>query len=287
MTGFGKSVVTYNSSSITIEIRTLNSKQLDINLKLPSYLKEKEIEARKLIGIELGRGKIDISVTVDRNSAEDAPVIDSDLAKHYYDEITSLSNKLALEEHGNVMEMILRMPDIFVTKEKPADEEELDMFNTCFSNALNEVNISRVEEGADLEKDFRIRISNILEQLEKVDEFDDNRVVRIRERIHQNISKYLTEHDTDHNRLEQEIVYYIEKLDITEEKVRLANNCKYFLENLDNEQSSGKKLGFITQEIGREINTLGSKANDTDLQKLVVLMKDELEKIKEQLFNIL
>ena len=287
MTGYGKSVVSDDNRTISIEIRTLNSKQLDVNLKLPQYLKEREVEARKQISNQLQRGKIDISVNVEHNTAEDLPVIDNDLALHFFKEFNNLSENLGIAKPENTIELLLKMPDLIVHKEKSIDDEEINMFNTCLTDALQKVDHSRIEEGVDLEKDFRVRIQNILEQLDKVDEFDGNRVVRIRERILANINKFLSEHDSDRNRLEQEIIYYIEKLDITEEKVRLANNCKYFLDNLENEQSSGKKLGFITQEIGREINTLGSKANDSDLQKLVVLMKDELEKIKEQLFNIL
>ncbi len=287
MTGYGKKVLSKGETTVSVEIRTLNSKQLDINLKLPSYLKQREIEVRRQISNSLLRGKIDVAISIEQNSVVDVAVIDDTRAEHYYNEINKLSSKLNLPQPDNLVELLVKMPDLFIQLEKEAEEEEINLLNGCLSGALDEVNKARTNEGMDLEKDFRLRIGNILEQLAEVDSYDSNRIERIRERILSNINKFLSEHDSDRNRLEQEIIYYIEKLDITEEKVRLANNCKYFLDNLDNEESSGKKLGFITQEIGREINTLGSKANDSDLQKIVVLMKDELEKIKEQLFNIL
>lgn len=287
MTGYGKKTLSDNDKTITIEIRTLNSKQLDINLKLPSYLKEKEIDIRKQISNMLVRGKIDININIEQNSVEDAPVIDQNLANHYLEQINLLSGKLNMPQPENITDIIIKMPEIFMQKEKEADEKDIDLIYDCMMEAIKNVDIARTKEGIDLEKDFKLRVNNILQLLKDVDKYDSNRIERIRERIKSNINKFTKDHDSDINRLEQEIIYYLEKLDITEEKVRLANNCKYFLENLDNETSSGKKLGFITQEIGREINTLGSKANDSDLQRIVVLMKDELEKIKEQLFNIL
>lgn len=287
MTGYGKQTVSANDSTFTVEIRTLNSKQLDVNLKVPSYLKEKEVEIRKLISNKLSRGKIDVGITIDQNSVEDAPVVDKNLASHYKNQIDSLSETLGIEPPAEIMHLILKMPDIMVQKDVEADEKDIDAIYNCLVSALENVDMAREKEGKDLETDFKLRINNILQLLEDVDKYDENRVERIRERIRLHIKKYLNDLDSDNNRLEQEIIYYLEKLDITEEKVRLKNNCAYFLENIENDVSSGKKLGFITQEIGREINTLGSKANDSDLQRIVVLMKDELEKIKEQLFNIL
>ncbi len=287
MTGYGKNIVNLDNKSVTIEIRTLNSKQQDINLRVPQYLKAKEIEIRKLIASKLQRGKIDVSFSIDENSSDSAPVIDIDLAKHYYMELKELASSLDQENYSDFMDVIVKMPDLFVQKNQDIDENEMQLIIDCLKNALQAVDESRTTEGSDLEIDFKLRNENILELLNKVESYDTQRVVKIRERILNNISKYISEPEADKNRLEQEMIYYIEKLDITEEKVRLRNNCNYFLENLNNKESSGKKLGFITQEIGREINTLGSKANDSDLQRIVVLMKDELEKIKEQLFNIL
>ena len=287
MTGYGKHVASGNSFKVTIELRTLNSKQLDINLRIPQLLKVKEIEIRKTIGKVLQRGKVDAFVSIEQNNSEAAPVLDIELVKHYYGELKVLAKAIGQNNELEFLSTIVKMPDVFVAKSADVTNEEIDATVECLHKALDAVDIFRKEEGADLEKELRYRINTILNLLLKVDNFESQRVVDIKERIWSKINMFKLDPGTDKNRLEQEMIYYIEKLDITEEKVRLKNNCNYFLENLDNSESSGKKLGFITQEIGREINTLGSKANDSNLQKIVVLMKDELEKIKEQLFNIL
>ena len=287
MTGYGKHTTTADSWKVTTEIRTLNSKQLDINLRLPQMLKSKEIEIRKTIGKVLQRGKIDTFINIEQNTSESAPVLDMDMAKHYYNEFKTLADTIGQKHEANLLSTLVKMPDVFVTKVDDFSEDDVSLIINCVSNALVAVNDFRTNEGADLEIDIKSRVNIILDLLLQVDEFEVGRTVAIKERIRNKISKFELDPATDKNRLEQEMIYYIEKLDITEEKVRLKNNCNYFIENLDNPESSGKKLGFITQEIGREINTLGSKANDSNLQKIVVLMKDELEKIKEQLFNIL
>ncbi len=287
MTGYGKSVVQAESGKVSVEIRTLNSKQLDINLRLPHLLKDKEIEIRKEIGILLQRGKIDVSIVIEKSDIESASVIDVELAKHYYTELKSLARSVGQDDYKDYLSVIVKMPEVLVQKEIDINELELDFVFSCLKDALSCVDKFRTEEGLVLTKDFVLRVNEIKELLTQVDQFEKPRVENIKERIAGNIKKFMQDPSVDNNRLEQEMIYYIEKLDITEEKVRLLNNCNYFLENLDNAESSGKKLGFITQEIGREINTLGSKANNSDLQKIVVLMKDELEKIKEQLFNIL
>ncbi len=287
MTGYGKQVTQEESGIITVEIRTLNSKQLDINLRMPQSLKHKEIEIRKSIGSALQRGKIDVFILVEKNSTDSTSTIDLDLANHYYRELKSLANSINQKDDGDYLSMLLKMPDVIYQKDSEINESELESVIECLNHALLAVNKFRKEEGAVLEKDIRLRINNILNLLTDVDSFDKQRTSRIKQRISAKINKFIQEPVIDNNRLEQEMIYYIEKLDITEEKVRLDNNCNYFLDNLDNVESSGKKLGFITQEIGREINTMGSKANDSDLQRIIVLMKDELEKIKEQLFNIL
>lgn len=287
MTGYGKHVVNKDNMSVTVEIRTLNSKQLDLNLRVPQFLKDKEIEIRKLVTATLIRGKIDMLLQVDHSDTDTAPVIDKKIAMHYYSELKGLAESMGQSSFSDYLDIIVKMPDIFIQEEHDVDDSEVRIVFECLENALKAVDTARLGEGSYLEKDFVLRIGTILKLLEEVDNYDNKRVSKIRERILGNIQKFIGDPETDKNRLEQEIIYYIEKLDITEEKVRLKNNCNYFLENLDNEDSSGKKLGFITQEIGREINTLGSKANDSDMQKIVVLMKDELEKIKEQLFNIL
>ncbi len=287
MTGYGKHVALAENWKVTIEIRTLNSKQLDINLRLPQILKEKEIDIRKAIGKILQRGKIDAFISIEQNTTDAAPVLDIDMAKHYYAELKSLGDVIGEKQDSDYLSIIVKMPDVFVTKASEISDEDINLVTNCMDNALTAVDDFRTTEGADLKKDISQRVNSILDLLTNVDKFETQRVINIKGRIRSNISKFELDPATDKNRLEQEMIYYIEKLDITEEKVRLKNNCRYFLENLENTESSGKKLGFITQEIGREINTLGSKANDSDLQKIVVLMKDELEKIKEQLFNIL
>ena len=290
MTGYGKNVVQAENSKVSVEIRTLNSKQLDINLRLPHILKDKEIEIRKEVGILLQRGKIDVSIVIEKSDIESASVIDVELAKHYYKELRSLAksvnqdnNKIKIKDYYQQ----IKMPEVLIQKEIDVNESEVDSVFKCLKDALSCVDKFRTEEGQVLTKDFVLRVNKIKELLTQVDQFEKSRIENIKERITGNIKKFMQDPSIDNNRLEQEMIYYIEKLDITEEKVRLLNNCNYFLETLDNAESSGKKLGFITQEIGREINTLGSKANNSDLQKIVVLMKDELEKIKEQLFNIL
>lgn len=287
MTGYGKQVAQEESRIITVEIRTLNSKQLDINLRIPQSIKHKEIEIRKLIGTELERGKIDVIILVEQDSAESASVIDINMAKHYYNELKSLAESVDQNDFKDYISLLIKMPDVLVQKGMEINEGEFDSVSQCLTDALIAVDKFRIEEGAVLEKDIRSRINNILRLLSKVDSFEKQRTAKIKQRITEKINNFIQEPVIDNNRFEQEMIYYIEKLDITEEKVRLGNNCNYFLDNLDNVESSGKKLGFISQEIGREINTMGSKANDSDLQRIVVLMKDELEKIKEQLFNIL
>lgn len=287
MTGYGKCVVQEENTKVTIEIRTLNSKQLDVNLRIPHVFKEKEIEMRRNIGTVLQRGKIDTSITIERNTVESSTEIDHKIAKHYYSELKLLAKELDQESFTDFFPIIVKMPEVFVNKETEVDKEELELVINALKNALAAVNTFRIEEGKVLEQDLNTRVSNILNLLTEVEKHEKPRIANIKQRIEGNINKLLQESMTDKNRLEQEMIYYIEKLDITEEKVRLKNNCDYFIVNLNNSESSGKKLGFITQEIGREINTLGSKANDSNLQKIVVLMKDELEKIKEQLFNIL
>ncbi|HJN05984.1 MAG TPA: YicC/YloC family endoribonuclease [Bacteroidales bacterium] len=287
MTGYGKHVAQEENRIISVEIRTLNSKQLDINLRTPQLLKHKEIEIRKSIGSILQRGKIDVNIAFEQNSAESASVIDLNMANHYYNEMKSFAESIDQTNFSDYLSLIMKMPDVIVQKDSDINEDELELVFECLSKALLAVDKFRITEGAFLEKDMALRINNILNLLTEVDKYEKQRAVNIKQRIKTNLSNFMQDPVTDNNRLEQEMIYYIEKLDITEEKLRLKNNCDYFLENINNVESSGKKLGFIVQEIGREINTLGSKANDSSLQRVVVLMKDELEKIKEQLFNIL
>ena len=287
MTGFGKFTGKTENTDITVEIRSLNSKQLDLGVRIPQTLKEKEIDIRKMISSVLQRGKVDVFINID-DTGESSPVeINTLLAKKYYNEMQKLAEVVPDHENTDYTTLVLKMPDVIVMKDTELDDDIWETTELAVKNAVEALDKNRTVEGVVLEKDFRKRVEKILKLLKTVDQYETKRMQNIKQRISSNIESYLKDPAVDSNRLEQEMIYYIEKLDITEEKVRLENNCKYFLENLGNDESSGKKLGFISQEIGREINTLGAKANDSDLQRVVVLMKDELEKIKEQLFNIL
>jgi uncharacterized protein (TIGR00255 family) len=287
MTGFGKEVLENEARKITIEIRTLNSKQLDLNLRLPQIYREKELEIRGIIGKIISRGKVDVSINIEQKSIASAPVIDKALAVHFHKELKEVAESIKQSNDYDYLSMIVKMPEVLVSPEIEIDDEEFGELLATIQNACNKVNVFRINEGKILEKDFIQRINTILELLKKVDPFEENRTTKIRERIKSNLEAFSQDVQSDKNRFEQEVIYYLEKLDITEEKIRLQKHCDYFLETLAKDVSAGKKLGFISQEIGREINTMGAKANDFDIQQIVVLMKDELEKIKEQLFNIL
>jgi len=287
MTGYGKQIVESANRKYTIEIRTLNSKTLDLNMRLPGSMKDKEIEIRNLLAQELERGKVDVLVVVEEKSSEGAVQINTTMVEHYYQLVKKLSENTGEPMPADVLSILLKMPDVLIPKEFDADESEWAIVLNGFRRTLELVNQFRAQEGAVLTPGFHQHVVEILNLLTEVDIFESDRVAKVKERILMTLSKQAPDVQLDMNRLEQEMIYYVEKLDITEEKVRLKNNCTYFLEVLENESSVGKKLGFIAQEIGREINTLGSKANNSDMQRLVVLMKDELEKIKEQLFNIL
>jgi uncharacterized protein (TIGR00255 family) len=287
MTGFGKSITESQDYSFNVEIRTLNSKQLDINLRLPVYLKEFELEIRNIVSKKLQRGKIDINIIPESKTVISAPVIDHDLAKHYYSELDKLNESLRLQSKEEYLSLILKLPDVLNTPEESISREVWDLLQDGINTAIEQVDEFRISEGNTLMIDFVNRINTITELLIEIAKYEDNRIERINSRIRTNLENNSDDIQLDKNRLEQEMIYYLEKLDITEEKIRLKKHCEYFLETMKMTESSGKKLSFISQEIGREINTIGSKANDADIQKLVVLMKDELEKVKEQLFNIL
>ena len=287
MTGFGKYVIDTEGAKITIEIRTLNSKNLDLNCRVPFSYKEFELKIRNLIGNKLERGKIDCLISRDQKNTNSAPVIDLVLAEHYIGQMKGLINNLQLEANSDYIANLLKLPDVITVPEITISKNEADSLLDGVTNTLQFVDDFRINEGKSLLSDFRSRVKIIENLLSQVEPYELNRLGRIKERIKSNLSQSFDNGQIDKNRFEQEVIYYLEKLDITEEKIRLKKHCEYFLETLNLDKSSGKKLGFIGQEIGREINTLGSKANDADIQKIVVLMKDELEKIKEQLFNIL
>ncbi|MGY3795305.1 YicC/YloC family endoribonuclease [uncultured Aquimarina sp.] len=282
MTGFGKSILQLPTKKITIEVKSLNSKNLDLNARIPSQYREKELEMRKTIAKTLVRGKVDFSLYVEVTGEENSTKINKDILMDYVKQLESIHNP---GDRLEIIKMAVRMPDALKTERAEIDEEEFVAITKGLNDALDAIESYRNDEGKALEKDFKIRIENIGELLQKVIKIDPERMESVRERLHKAVSEL--KEQVDENRFEQELVYYLEKFDITEEKVRLANHLEYFTTTINTKDSNGKKLGFITQEIGREINTIGSKSNYAPMQQLVVQMKDELEKIKEQLLNIL
>ena len=288
MTGFGKTTVEFRNKKIIIEIKSLNSKQLDLNLRIPNLYKEKEMEIRGLVKERLDRGKVDMVIYFDNAESEKDVVINRSVVTQYFNQMLEISEQLGVDtDKSALLQTVMRFPDTLQVKAEELDGEEWNALHVGVENALEEMNRFRLQEGAALIKDITHRIALIQELSAQVPAFEKRRVEVIRQKLQEKINEWTDVKNIDQNRLEQEIIYYLEKLDITEEKVRLANHCKYFLETVEKEEAPGRKIGFIAQEIGREINTMGSKANDHDIQKLVVKMKDELEKIKEQSLNVL
>jgi uncharacterized protein (TIGR00255 family) len=286
MTGYGKSTAILPGKTITIEIKSLNSKQFDLNLRLPSLLRERESDFRSLLSKSIERGKVDLSVSIDYTGAEIPTAINRPLALAYYNELKSLALETG-ETNSDLLSIVMKMPDITrQLREETSEEEWIEIFKSM-STAITQFEEFRKHEGALLENDFKARIKIIHELLLQIEPFEAERNRLFREKLRAGVAEFIENNTLDANRFEQEIIYYLEKLDITEEKVRLLKHCNYFDETLKEKDANGRKLSFITQEIGREINTIGSKANDASMQKLVVQMKDELEKIKEQLANIL
>ncbi|WP_373071629.1 YicC/YloC family endoribonuclease [Zeaxanthinibacter enoshimensis] len=281
MTGFGKHVIQLPSKKITVELKSLNSKNLDVIARIPSAYREKELELRKLIADALERGKVDFSLYIEMTGEETTSEVNEQAVRKY---MKQLGNIVPGDEL-RLMEIAMRMPDVLKTDREDIDETEYQKIREALVQALQEINQFRSEEGKMLEADFKARIANLQSLLSKVKQMDPDRLATIRERLEKAVADLKAE--VDENRFEQELIYYLEKYDITEEKVRLANHLDYFTETLNSDDSNGKKLGFISQEIGREINTIGSKANYAPMQQLVVQMKDELEKIKEQMLNVL
>ncbi|AXT18752.1 YicC family protein [Flavobacteriaceae bacterium AU392] len=281
MTGYGKSILQLPSKKISIEIKSLNSKNLDLNARMPSVYREKELFIRKLIASQLERGKVDFSLYLETTGEETSTQVNQPVIKAYMEQLKSIVNGDAME----LLHMAVKMPDALNTERDEIDEDEWKSIESEIHNTLIKINEYRTEEGKVLEIDFIERVKTIGSLLEEVIIMDPDRIDGVRERLQKGISEI--KEKVDENRFEQELVYYIEKFDITEEKVRLKNHLEYFIKTLNSKDSNGKKLGFIGQEIGREINTIGSKSNYAPMQKLVVQMKDELEKIKEQLLNVL
>lgn len=286
MTGFGKATVETAQRIVTIEIRVLNSKQLDLNVRLPAFYREREHELRSSMGSLIQRGKADCFINYESVGQVGSYSINQDVAEIYYKQLKELSSKLGVNEPSDYLAIIMRLPEVMHTSSNEVPEEEWNKVLAGVSEAAMAVDAFRIQEGAVLEQDFKNRVTKILELLKEVEVFEGLREQTIREKLKRELSQ-LTEMRIDENRLEQELIYYLEKIDITEEKVRLRKHCDYFFNVLKEQDNQGRKLGFVAQEMGREINTLGSKANQADMQQLVVMMKDELEKIKEQLLNIL
>ena len=288
MTGYGKVTKSRNGKNIEVEIRSLNSKTLDVHTKMPIALNSKDLEIRSMIAAGLERGKVDVSVTLTTDATSDNLRINEQLLEAYFNKTIEISRKLGVEmDQSLLLTTLLRFPDVQKVDQEEEIEDEWVLTREAVEEAIKGLDEFRIQEGQNLKADFIKRVKLILSYLDEVEPLADARVGVIRERILQRFEELKGTVDVDSNRLEQELIFYIEKLDITEEKVRLRNHCKYFIENIDADESTGKKLGFIAQEMGREINTLGSKANDAEIQKIVVKMKDELEKIKEQVLNIL
>ena len=285
MTGFGKSNRETELFLIQAEIKSLNSKGIDLSIRMPSQFREKEIELRNEIQKLLERGKIELSISIENKQLQSAIKLNTDLAKNYYSELKKLSEELK-ETQFNVLSEIIKMPDVIKNDKKEFNEQDWVIVKECVMEAVVALKKFRSDEGNSIQSDFKKQISSISEKLNLIKEVDANRIETVKNRIKKNISEYVSNDAFDQNRFEQELIYYVEKMDINEEKVRLATHCNYFIETM-NEPACGRKLNFIAQELGREINTIGSKANDASIQKLVVEMKDELEKIKEQTGNVL
>ena len=285
MTGFGKATKEFNDKTVNVEIRSLNSKGMDLSLRISSQYREYELELRNDINKKLERGKIDLSIFIETKQQETPVDINYELAKEYHKKLKVLCDDLKIND-SDLLSQILKLPDVLKSERKEANENEWKEIKSVVEIAVDALNKFREDEGKSIEKDFNDRLANILNSLDKISGLDKNRITTIKDRIKNNINEVIGSDKMDSNRFEQELIYYVEKLDINEEKVRLKTHCDYFIKTMG-EPSGGRKLNFITQEIGREINTIGSKANDAEMQKLVVLMKDELEKIKEQTNNVL
>jgi len=287
MTGFGKTEFEVGKKKITLEIKSLNSKQLDINTRVPSMYREKDLEIRRLISEMLIRGKVDFALYLDNLGTESSAKINKAIVSDYYRQLSEVQQELGLPVTEAIMQSIMRLPDTVKTTYEELDETEWLVVRENLVKTLEHLNGFRDQEGQALRADIETNIQNILDLLAQVDPHENQRLDNVKARILDSLESLQLNGNVDKNRFEQELIYYIEKLDINEEKVRLANHCSYFIETMNENEPSGRKLGFIAQEIGREINTLGSKANESNLQRIVVQMKDNLEKIKEQVLNVL
>ncbi len=288
MTGYGRAETTVGNQKITIELRSLNSKGIDLNIKSSNLFREKEMELRNSLSTEVIRGKCDLNIYVERLGVSATYSIDKSVVKAYYNELKELDEELGLQTNStDLLATLMRLPDVIQNSKEELNEELWAETQKTLNQCLVAFNQFRIQEGQSLCNDLKDRITAIAELLKQVEPYEAVRLETVKDRIRKNLDELVEKTNFDPNRFEQELVYYMEKYDISEEKVRLSNHLIYFLETIENEVEQGKKLGFISQEIGREINTLGSKANHLEIQKLVVVMKDELERIKEQILNVL
>lgn len=288
MTGFGKASRIFGNKKITVEVKSLNSKQADLNTRLNSLYREKDIDLRNTVTRRLSHGKIDLTISAEEIASEPSAHINIDVLTNYRQQLDAAVERLGITMPDNMLELMLRMPEVFQNDaSKQLSEEEWNTVMEALNDALDQLQSFRLQEGRSLDTMFREKIANITALLAEVEPYEGERVDKIRTRLEENLKSLEERVAIDRNRLEQEMIFYLEKLDINEEKVRLRNHLKYFLETLDNEPEPGKKLGFIAQEMGREINTLGSKSNHSEMQIIVVKMKDQLEQIKEQVLNVL
>ncbi|MGM0619432.1 MAG: YicC/YloC family endoribonuclease [Bacteroidota bacterium] len=289
MTGFGRAEFEVNNKKITLEIKSLNSKQIDINTRIPSLYREKEIEIRKELSEKLVRGKIDLTIYLENHGEESNSKINEPILKSYFGHLKKINDDLKLLTDNSTLLAALRLPDVVKTEYETLDEKEWQVILENIREVIQQINEFRLQEGKALETDISENVKSISESLQKITPFESQRIETIKNRLNESLGKSNMNENVDKNRFEQELIYYLDKMDMNEEKVRLENHCSYFLETLnqDSQSSNGKKLAFISQEMGREINTIGSKAYESNIQRVVVEMKDHLERIKEQLLNVL
>ena len=287
MTGYGKAVVAYKEKKINVEVKSLNSKQLDLSTRIAPLYREKEMEIRQLVAKQLERGKVEFSIWIEKDAGTDATPINAAVVENYFHQLKAIVLQTGIPEPQDWLQTLMRLPDVTTrTETEVLDDEEWAVAQQAIAEALQKLTDFRRQEGAALQKKFTEKIDNIASLMAQIEPYEKSRVEKIRQRIVDGL-KEIPEVDYDKNRLEQELIYYIEKLDISEEKQRLQNHLRYFRETMDEPAGQGKKLGFIAQEMGREINTTGSKSNQAEMQNIVVKMKDELEQIKEQVLNAL
>lgn len=287
MTGYGKAECELAQKKVTIEVKSLNSKQLDVNTRIPGIYRDKEIEIRREISDKLIRGKVDLSLYTESLGVDSNSAINSSVVKNYFNQLSEISAELGLPVNELTLQMVMQLPEVVKTSREELDENEWKIILATIREALKALDVFRLQEGLSLYNDTIINLNAITSLLEQIKPYEQERTDKVKDRIMDGLKELSSPDGVDNNRLEQEMIFYLEKLDFNEEKVRLSNHCSYFLETLELDEPVGKKLGFIAQEIGREINTLGSKANHTEIQKLVIGMKDALERIKEQLLNAL